>query len=73
MLPDTLRATSPSFINGVFLKKFEVGTREPELLNVRAWKDAEDIMDDAFIECDLSWCSKQARATWAHRDMGRAQ
>ena len=62
MLPDILRETSPSFINGAFLKKFEIGTREPELLNVRAWKDAEDIMEDAFIECDLSWCSEQVRA-----------
>lgn len=34
--------------------------QEPDLSNIRVWTDASSLMDDAFVEVDFEWRSKQA-------------
>lgn len=46
-------------MHGLNLAKFELGTREPDLRNVRCYVDEDDVMDDIFIEMDLEWRSQQ--------------
>ncbi|KAL4421096.1 hypothetical protein ABPG77_009623 [Micractinium sp. CCAP 211/92] len=59
MLPDILEASEPSWIHDINLKKFVLGSKEPDLSNIRVFMDDNDIMDDAYIEFDFEWRSKQ--------------
>ncbi|KAL4425484.1 hypothetical protein ABPG75_009500 [Micractinium tetrahymenae] len=59
MLPDILEASEPSWIHDINLKKFELGPEEPDLSNIRVFVDDNDVMEDAYIEFDFEWHSKQ--------------
>lgn len=58
MLPDILEASEPSWIHDINLKKFVLGSKEPDLSNIRVFADDSELMDDAYLEFDFAWHSQ---------------
>lgn len=59
MLPDILNSSKSSWMHSIELTKLEFGRKEPDILDVRCYRDDSDVVDDVFLEMDVVWKSQQ--------------